>query len=113
MASASPRWRSAHVTVPKACTAPTFQANGAKCEERLFPLNGEQPQEIRPGRECGLGTMNERKAWERGCRGRILPGICLSAGRLHSSNLGRRTGYEEIVGSIVVQAERFRDFATN
>jgi hypothetical protein len=57
--------------------------------------------------------MNGGKAWERGCRGRILPRICLSAGRLHSSNLGRTTGYEKIVGGIVVQAERFRDFATN
>ena len=94
---------------------PPFQANGAKCEEWLFlfPLNGEQPQEIRPGRECGLGTMNGEKTWKRGCRGRILPKTCLPAGRLHSSNLGRRTGYEKIVGSIIVQAERFRDFATN
>jgi len=57
--------------------------------------------------------MNGGKAWERGCRGRIFPRIYLSAGRLHSSNLGRTTRYEEIVGSIVVQAERFRDFATN
>ena len=113
MASASPRWRSAHVTVPKACTAPTFQANGAKCEERLFPLNGEQPQESRPGRECGPGTMNGGKAWERGCRGRILPRICLSAGRLDSSNLGRTIGCEKTVGSIVAQVERFRDFATS
>jgi hypothetical protein len=57
--------------------------------------------------------MNGGKAWERGCRGRILLRVCLSGGRLHSSNLGRRSGYEKIVGSIVVQAERFRDFATN
>ncbi len=60
--------------------------------------------------------MNGEKAWERdsrGCRGRILPRICLSAGRLHSSNLGRRMGYEKIVGSIIVEAERFRDFARN
>jgi hypothetical protein len=56
--------------------------------------------------------MNGEKAWERGYRGRISPKIWLSAGRLHSSNLGPRTGYAKIVGSIVVQAQRFRDFAT-
>src|SRR4029077_2054260 len=33
VASASLRWRSAHVTVPKACAARTFQANSAKFEE--------------------------------------------------------------------------------
>src|ERR1700682_3080629 len=33
VAAASLRRRSALVTVPKACTASIFQANGAKCEE--------------------------------------------------------------------------------
>ena len=86
-------------------------ANYVGWKELLFPLNGEQPQKIRPGKENRRCKGNGRKAWEGGYRSCNSLKVCLWGGDGRSYKLGSTSGFHKIVGSIVAQVERFRNFA--